>query len=215
MSICYLYAHRVEDAEELVNESFIKLFKHIEQFDEERKEDLTMALKAWFKRIIINTCIDRYRKKKQHPDESHLEIASERMADHAENGIDILSYKEIIEAIRLLPPSYRTVFNLFVIEGMTHEQIATRLRISAGGNSLVKSRLSIAAASNGMSMKYPSLFLLSGFCDSGMVRSSSRSSFSQPEGDGSAWNSAAASLLKRSISLSLRGYIYVVIRFFS
>ena len=43
MSICYRYAHRVEDAEELVNESFIKLFKHIEQFDEERKEDLTMA----------------------------------------------------------------------------------------------------------------------------------------------------------------------------
>jgi RNA polymerase sigma-70 factor (ECF subfamily) len=122
-------------------ESFIKLFKHIEQFDEERKEDLTMALKAWFKRIIINTCIDRYRKKKQHPDESHLEIASERMADHAENGIDILSYKEIIEAIRLLPPSYRTVFNLFVIEGMTHEQIATRLRISVGAS---KSNLSKA-----------------------------------------------------------------------
>ncbi|HEU4607447.1 MAG TPA: RNA polymerase sigma factor [Chitinophagaceae bacterium] len=141
MSICYRYAHRVEDAEELVNESFIKLFKHIEQFDEERKEDLTMALKAWFKRIIINTCIDRYRKKKQHPDESHLEIASERMADHAENGIDILSYKEIIEAIRLLPPSYRTVFNLFVIEGMTHEQIATRLRISIGAS---KSNLSKA-----------------------------------------------------------------------
>jgi RNA polymerase sigma-70 factor (ECF subfamily) len=141
MSICYRYAHRVEDAEELVNESFIKLFKHIEQFDEERKEDLTMALKAWFKRIIINTCIDRYRKKKQHPDESHLEIASERMADHAENGIDILSYKEIIEAIRLLPPSYRTVFNLFVIEGMTHEQIATRLRISVGAS---KSNLSKA-----------------------------------------------------------------------
>lgn len=100
-----------------------------------------MALKAWFKRIIINTCIDRYRKKKQHPDESHLEIASERMADHAENGIDILSYKEIIEAIRLLPPSYRTVFNLFVIEGMTHEQIATRLRISVGAS---KSNLSKA-----------------------------------------------------------------------
>ena len=141
MSICYRYAHRMEDAEELVNESFIKLFKHIEQFDEERKEDLTMALKAWFKRIIINTCIDRYRKKKQHPDESHLEIASERMADHAENGIDILSYKEIIEAIRLLPPSYRTVFNLFVIEGMTHEQIASRLRISVGAS---KSNLSKA-----------------------------------------------------------------------
>lgn len=141
MSICYRYAHRVEDAEELVNESFIKLFKHIEQFDEERKEDLTMALKAWFKRIIINTCIDRYRKKKQHPDESHLEIASERLADHAENGIDILSYKEIIEAIRLLPPSYRTVFNLFVIEGMTHEQIASRLRISVGAS---KSNLSKA-----------------------------------------------------------------------
>jgi RNA polymerase sigma-70 factor (ECF subfamily) len=66
---------------------------------------------------------------------------TENIADRQESGLDMLSYKEIIEAIRLLSPAYRTVFNLFVIEGLTHEEIASQLGISVGSS---KSNLSKA-----------------------------------------------------------------------
>jgi RNA polymerase sigma-70 factor (ECF subfamily) len=66
---------------------------------------------------------------------------SETIADQGETGIDMLSYKEIIEAIRLLSPAYRAVFNLFVIEGLSHEEISQTLGISVGAS---KSNLSKA-----------------------------------------------------------------------
>jgi RNA polymerase sigma-70 factor (ECF subfamily) len=66
---------------------------------------------------------------------------TENIADKQETGIDVLSYKEIIEAIRQLSPAYRTVFNLFVIEGLTHEEISKHLGISVGSS---KSNLSKA-----------------------------------------------------------------------
>jgi RNA polymerase sigma-70 factor (ECF subfamily) len=70
-----------------------------------------------------------------------LTSESERIADSGENGVDVLAYKEIIEAIRLLSPSYRTVFNLFVIEGLSHDEISKKLGISVGAS---KSNLSKA-----------------------------------------------------------------------
>jgi RNA polymerase sigma-70 factor (ECF subfamily) len=66
---------------------------------------------------------------------------TENIADAGETGIDRLSYEEIVEAIRQLSPVYKTVFNLFVIEGLTHEEIAAQLEISVGAS---KSNLSKA-----------------------------------------------------------------------
>jgi RNA polymerase sigma-70 factor (ECF subfamily) len=70
-----------------------------------------------------------------------LTTESETLPDKGESGIDVLSYKEIIEAIRLLSPGYRAVFNLFVIDGLSHEEIAKKLGISVGAS---KSNLSKA-----------------------------------------------------------------------
>ncbi len=141
MKICYRYVSRLEEAEELANESFIKLFRSIQQFDSNRQGDTEALLKGWFKRIVVNTCIDHLRK-------SHLKLVSqeivpenESFSDVQETGLDKLSYREIIEAIRKLTPVYRTVFNLFVIEGLGHEEIATQLGISVGAS---KSNLSKA-----------------------------------------------------------------------
>jgi RNA polymerase sigma-70 factor (ECF subfamily) len=141
MKICYRYVTRQEEAEELTNESFIKLFKHIGQFDHNRQGDTEALLKGWFKRIVVNTCIDHLRR-------SHLKIVgqeiineTEAFSDVQETGLDKLSYQEIIEAIRKLTPVYRTVFNLFVIEGFNHEEIAAQLNISIGAS---KSNLSKA-----------------------------------------------------------------------
>lgn len=70
-----------------------------------------------------------------------LSKQTEEVADHSSNGFDMLSYKDILNAIRELTPAYRAVFNLFVIEGMSHEEIAAQLGISIGSS---KSNLSKA-----------------------------------------------------------------------
>lgn len=141
MKICYRYTNAQEESEEIMNEGFVKLFKNIQQFDEHRQEDTLLSLKGWFKRILVNTCIDHYRKSHASVNGHVLSTESESIPDHGETGIDILSYKEIIEAIRLLSPGYRAVFNLFVIEGLSHEEIANVLGISVGAS---KSNLSKA-----------------------------------------------------------------------
>lgn len=141
MKICYRYTNALEECEETVNEGFVKLFRNIRQFDETRQEDTLLSLKGWFKRILINTCIDHYRKNNSSVNGHTLSHESELIPDHGENGIDVLSYKEIIEAIRLLSPAYRAVFNLFVIEGLSHEEISKTLDISVGAS---KSNLSKA-----------------------------------------------------------------------
>lgn len=141
MKICCRYATNAEESEEIMNEAFVKLFKHIHQFDENRQTDILLALKGWFKRILVNTCIDHYRKNASGMNGHVLTVESENIPDHGESGIDMLSYKEIIEAIRLLSPAYRTVFNLFVVEGLSHEEISRQLGISVGAS---KSNLSKA-----------------------------------------------------------------------
>lgn len=141
MKICYRYSNAQEESEEIVNEGFVKLFKNIHHFDENRQEDTLLSLKGWFKRILVNTCIDHYRKAHASVNGHVLSHESESIPDHGETGIDVLSYKEIIEAIRLLSPGYRAVFNLFVIEGLSHEEISQKLGISVGAS---KSNLSKA-----------------------------------------------------------------------
>jgi RNA polymerase sigma factor (sigma-70 family) len=141
LKICYRYANTTEESEEIMNEGFVKLFKNVHQFDETRQDDTLLSLKGWFKRILVNTCIDHYRKMNASVYGHLLTHESETIADHGENGIDIISYKEIIEAIRLLSPAYRAVFNLFVIEGLSHEEISKTLGISVGAS---KSNLSKA-----------------------------------------------------------------------
>ena len=141
MKISYRYVSRAEEAEELTSESFIKLFKNIQQFDGNRTGETEALLKGWFKRIVVNTCIDHLRR-------THLKLVSqeineegETFADTQESGIDKLMYNEIMEAVRKLTPVYRTVFNLFVIEGFSHEEISAQLNISVGAS---KSNLSKA-----------------------------------------------------------------------
>ncbi len=141
IKISYRYVSKQEEAEELTSESFIKLFKNIHQFDRTRAGETEALLKGWFKRIVVNTCIDHLRK-------NHLKLVSHEISEESntfvetkENGIDKLMYQEIIVAIRKLTPVYRTVFNLFVIEGFSHEEIATELGISVGAS---KSNLSKA-----------------------------------------------------------------------
>ena len=141
VKICYRYTNKYEEVEELVSEGFVKLFKNIEKFEINRYPDILSALKGWFKRILVNTCIDHYRKY-SHLNRNHgLAEETENIPDRGASGIDALSYKELIESIRLLSPGYRTVFNLFVIDGLSHEEISQQLGITVGAS---KSNLSKA-----------------------------------------------------------------------
>lgn len=141
MKICYRYTNHLHESEELTNESFVKLFKNIQYFEINRQPNGEALLKAWFKRIVINTCIDHLRKNHSMLNGHSLTSENELLTSSQETGFNKLSYKEIIEAIRMLTPVYRTVFNLFVIEGLTHEEIANHLGISVGAS---KSNLSKA-----------------------------------------------------------------------
>ncbi|MFP5041259.1 RNA polymerase sigma factor [Parasediminibacterium sp. JCM 36343] len=133
-SVCYRYVNQQTDVDELVSESFIKLFKSMERFEAKTGANVELLLKGWFKRIIINTCIDFLRKMHTIIPIQELNYEQDTTLGQEETGLDKVEYKEIIEAIRQLSPSYRSVFNLFVIEGYSHEEIATELGISVGAS---------------------------------------------------------------------------------
>lgn len=110
----------------------MKIFKNLKKFD------LTRPFKPWLRRILINTCINNYRKKKINFTED-LELA--KNYSDSEEILSEISYQEILDMIRQLSPAYRTVFNLHIIEGYKHEEIAEMLNISVGAS---KSNLSKA-----------------------------------------------------------------------
>ena len=144
MAICMRYCNNKDDAMEVVNDSFLKIFREIEHFKPQHK-NYEGSLKAWMKTILINTAIDNFRKNKKaflvaEINESHVPTF-----DNQESAIDKMSYAEIISMVQDLSPSYRTVFNLFVIDGFKHEEIASQLNISVGTSksNLAKARTNI------------------------------------------------------------------------
>lgn len=124
MSICLRYADNRDEASAILNDGFMKILTSIKQFD------LSRPLKPWLRKILINTAINHYKEKQR-----QIHIEEMERAEHeseSENIISGISYQEIIEMLHKLPPAYRTVFNLYAIEGYKHEEIAKMLGISVG-----------------------------------------------------------------------------------
>ena len=94
--------------------------------------DVVSSFKGWLRKIMIYTSIDHFRKNQKHQAVSSLDDSMMYVPAKGEDVIDKISYEEIINAIRDLSPAYRTVFNLFVIDGYSHEDIADQLGISIG-----------------------------------------------------------------------------------
>ncbi|MCW9714198.1 RNA polymerase sigma factor [Aliifodinibius salicampi] len=134
MSITLRYADSREEAVTILNDAFMKLFSNIAQYDPER------PFKPWLRRIIINTAINYFHKHKSSLKREQLENVESEIA-HDETIISKISYQEIIDLIQQLSPAYRTVFNLHVIEGFQHKEIAEMLGIAEGTS---KSNLSKA-----------------------------------------------------------------------
>jgi RNA polymerase sigma-70 factor (ECF subfamily) len=124
MSICLRYADNRDEAAAILNDGFMKIFTNIKQFD------LSKPLKPWLRKIMVNTAINHYKEKQRHIQTEEMEKAGAE--SEAENIISGISYQEIIAMMQKLPPSYRTVFNLHVIEGYRHEEIAKMLGVTVG-----------------------------------------------------------------------------------
>lgn len=135
MSICLRYSHTKEEAVEILNDGFMKVFTRIGKYDPDR------SFKGWVRRIMINTAVDVYRQNHKHYFAEDVSVLEHEVV--AENVLDQIHYEALIQLIQELSPAYRTVFNLYVIDGFTHEEIAGQLHISVGTS---KSNLSKARA---------------------------------------------------------------------
>lgn len=137
MQICLRYAKDKEEATEMLNDGFLKVFNHLHRYDVSR------PFNAWLSTIMINTAIDHYRSriKKMHLEELK---ANHEMEDR-ENIVSKLNYQDLIALVQKLSNAYRTVFNLFAIDGYSHEEIADMLNISVGTSksNLFKARESL------------------------------------------------------------------------
>jgi RNA polymerase sigma factor (sigma-70 family) len=134
-AVCLRYANNADDANDLLQEGFIKVYRNLDKF---RKEG---SFEGWVRRIFVNTAIEHYRRK------VNMNSVSEREESTAEEGawnaLDHLAEKDIIGLVQDLSPGYRTVFNMYVIEGYSHREIADMLGISEGTS---KSQLARAKA---------------------------------------------------------------------
>lgn len=131
--VCLRYAANAEEAEDILQEGFIKVFKKISSFRGEG------SFEGWVRRIFVNTAIEHYRKKNYlQPITEHEEATVEGKYISV---LDTMAEKDIINLVQQLSPGYRTVFNMYVVEGYTHKQIAEQLGISEGTS---KSQLSRA-----------------------------------------------------------------------
>ena len=144
MSICLRYANTDDDAMEIANDGFLKIFKELSSFVA-RYDDMEASLKGWMKRIMVNTAIDHYRKNQKHQSNVSIDDNMFHLSENGETSIDKMSYEEIFRIVQQLSPVYRTVFNLYVIEGYKHEEIAKKLKISVGTSksNLAKAKLNI------------------------------------------------------------------------
>lgn len=122
LSVCYRYAKNREDAEDMLQEGFIKVFSQITKFENRG------SLEGWILRIIVHTCINHLKKNKKFNE--HVELAYAGNIIIREDYIpSIIQAKQIVETIRTLPIGYRTVLNLYAIEGYSHKEIGQLLDI--------------------------------------------------------------------------------------
>lgn len=123
--VCIRYASSEIEADDILQESFIKVFKHLENYTDEGK------LGAWVKRITVNTAIEFYRKRAVY--EKHMnDLALEAESGHASELFQTVDLDLLRKQIQQLPDGFRVVFNLYAIEGFTHKEISEQLSISIG-----------------------------------------------------------------------------------
>ncbi len=134
--ICLRFARNTLEADDILQEGFIKVFSYLKDFRNEG------SLEGWIRKTIVNTAINYYNSKQQEWKETNIEKAESNQSV-AEDILDQISVTDLLHLIQQLPEGYRMVFNLHVIEGYNHQEIAQMLDISENTS---KSQLSRARA---------------------------------------------------------------------
>ena len=122
LGVCYRFAKNKMDAEDMLQEGFIKVFSQLHQYRNEG------SLEGWIRRVIVHTCINIIKREKKFNDCIDISNAM-HLTVHEDLIPSVIQAKEVVECIRLLPLGYRTVLNLFAIEGYSHREIALMLDI--------------------------------------------------------------------------------------
>jgi RNA polymerase sigma-70 factor (ECF subfamily) len=122
LAVCFRYAHSREDAEDMLQEGFIKVFTQLHTFENRG------SFEGWIRRIIVHTCINILKKNKKFNESVDL-IHAATVSIREETVPAAVQVKQIVDCIRSLPIGYRTVLNLFAIEGYSHREIAQLLDI--------------------------------------------------------------------------------------
>ena len=127
MGVCLRYARNKSDAEDILQESFIKVFDKINQFRHEG------SFEGWIRKIVVNTALKKYTLLRYTAEKFNQDVSEcEDLYSNDVSAFSHLSEKDLLKLINDLPDGYRLVFNMFVIEGYKHEEIANMLNINAG-----------------------------------------------------------------------------------
>ena len=126
MGICMRYAGSTDEAADMLNEGFLKVFSNLDKYED------TGSFEAWLKRVVCNVALDYRRKYDNQVGFVDLdEVTDTQLADYSLNdAVSRMSSQELVGLIQLLPPVSRTVFNLFVFEGLSHREISQQLNIT-------------------------------------------------------------------------------------
>jgi RNA polymerase sigma factor (sigma-70 family) len=146
LTVCLRYSNNSEDARDILNEGFVKVFRFLDRYK------VGTSLDGWMRRIMINTSIDFYRKEMRHRSDD-LEAAEYKISEDTDIASNYAA-QEILKAIQLLPPAYRAVFNLYAIEGYSHKEVAEALGIteSTSRSNLVKARVKLKEMLNNLGL---------------------------------------------------------------
>ena len=135
MAVCLRYTRSRHEAEDIFHEAFVKVFKNISTWK-------GGSFEGWMRRIFVNTAINHYHQNKKyfdHVDSTH----AESLLSTADSAIEEMSNQDLLEMVNGLPEGYKLIFNLYVVEGYNHNEIANMLQIAQGSS---KSQLSKAKA---------------------------------------------------------------------
>lgn len=124
MGVCLRYSQDRDEAQDVLQMGFIKVFEKLNMYN------FKGSLEGWIRKIIVNTALDNIRKNKKFLNDVEMDKVDYQLHNHTENAVEKLSAQDLLKIIQEMPPGFRTVFNMFAVEGYSHKEIAEELNIS-------------------------------------------------------------------------------------
>ncbi len=137
MGVCLRYSKDMDEAKDVLQMGFIKVFEKLDMYNHKG------SLEGWIRKIIVNTALDNIRKNKKLQNNVNIEKVDYQINNYSETAVEALSVQDLLKVIQNMPTGFRTVFNMYVIEGYSHKEIAEELNVSV---STSKSQFSRARA---------------------------------------------------------------------